>query len=172
MSLTPAQKQAYARAHTSTIELNALELRHTTFPTPLRIVSHKQDISITHEASAPANPSESVLYTALGFSFKGSAVNNEPDSTVSIRVDGVSGAVQSYLNVANLSYVPIEASMRPFSYDTVAQSVGEVMGVYHLQVRHIRMNKTSVSLTLGYTNSANRTFPYVFYTADNSPGLL
>jgi hypothetical protein len=172
MSLTAAQKQAYARAHSSTVHLYALELRHPSFVSPIRIVQHKDDITLTHEASAPEDPGASVLYTALGFQLKEPEVNSEPDSTISIQVDGVSGAVQPYLNVANLSYVPIEASIRPFSYDTVAQSVGEMMGVIHLQVRHIRINKTSVVLTLGYTNSANRTFPFVFYTADNSPGLL
>ena len=37
MALTPAQKEAYARANTSQIVLWNLELRHPVWPTPIRV---------------------------------------------------------------------------------------------------------------------------------------
>lgn len=170
--LTAAQKQAYARAHSSTVHLWALELRHPSFPAPLRVVQHNEDISLTLETGAPADGDTLQLFTALAFRMKEPDISTEPDSTLTVQADGVSGAVQPYLATANQSSTPIEATLRPFSFDVVGKTVGEMLGVVHLQVRHISITKVSVSLKMGYTNSANRAFPAVNYTATSNPGLL
>jgi Domain of unknown function (DUF1833) len=170
--LTAAQKEAYARAHTSTVHLWALEFRHPTFSGPLRVVQYKDDITLTLEVNAPIDGGTSQLFTALAFQMKEPDVNTEPDSTLTVQVDGVSGAVQPLFATANQSYTPIEVTLRPFTYDVVGQVVGETLGVIHLQVRHIAVTKKSVSLQMGYTNSANRAFPAVNYTAQSNPGLL
>ena len=171
MPLTDAQKQAYARAHNTTVELCSVELRHSEFPEPIRIIQHTQDVTMTLEAGAPEDAGDPVLFTGLAFRFQEPEQGTEPDNTSTIEIDGVPGYVQPYVVAANLTAEPIEATVRIVTYDVATESVLHIMRIYHLQVRHIGDNKTTVSLTMGYTNSANQAFPSEIYTPESNPGL-
>ena len=81
MPLTDAQKQAYARAHTSTAHLWTVEMRHASFPAHLRLVQHKANVTVTLEAAAPVDAGVAVLFTALGFRLREPEISTEPDTT-------------------------------------------------------------------------------------------
>lgn len=172
MTLTNAQKQAYARAHTSTAHLWCVEMRHASFPDHLRVVQHTTPVTVELEAAAPVDASTDVLFAALGFRLREPEISTEPDTTITIEMDGVTGAVIPYLAAANLTTTPIEVTCRAIAYDTVAETVTTILGIFHLQVRHIRSTLTTVSLSLGYTNSANQDFPNEVYTPESNPGLV
>jgi hypothetical protein len=172
VTLTDAQKQAYARAHTSTMHLWCVEMRHASFPSPLRVVQHKANVTVTLEATAPVDAGDDVLFTALGFRLREPEISTEPDTTITIEVDGVTGSVIPYLATANQTTTPIEVTCRAIAYDVVAGTVTALLGIFHLQVRHIRSTLTTVSLSLGYTNSANQDFPNEVYTPESNPGLV
>jgi len=172
MPLTPAQKEAYARANTSTVHLWALEFRHPTFTAPIRLVQHKDNISLTLEASAPVDAGTLQEFTGLAFELQEPTNDTDPDNSLSMQVDGVNGAVLPLLTLANQSYIPIDCTLRAFSYEVVTQTPGELLAILHLQVRHMSVNKTSLGVQLGYTNAANRKFPFIDYTANSNPGLL
>lgn len=173
MSLTAAQKEAYARAKNSVIQLWTIELRHPTFVAPLRVVNYKSDFSTTLEASAPSNAGEIVLFSALSMRMREPEIDTEADATISVQVDGVPGAVQPYLANANESIFPIQATLRAYQYDVTAGApIDGAVSILHLQVRHIALTKTTVSLTMGYTNTANRAFPSQNYTPETNPGLV
>ena len=55
MTWDQAQKEALARATTNEVLKWAVELRHSLFSSPFRIINHDQDADITLEADAPAN---------------------------------------------------------------------------------------------------------------------
>lgn len=171
MSLTDAQKQAYARAHVSTARLWTVEMRHSAFPATLRMVQYTEDITVTLEATAPEDANDPVLFSGLAFRFTEPDLDTEPDSTVQIEIDGVPGFVQPYVVAANLTDEPIEATLREIAYDVYSGEVLELLDIFHLQVRHIRDTKTTVTATLGYTNSANQPFPNQVYTPESNPGL-
>lgn len=172
MPLTDAQKQAYARAHQSTAHLWCVEMRHSTFPAHLRVVQHTLPVDVTLEATAPVNPGATVTFTALGFRLREPEVSTEPDTTITIELDGVPGVVQPYLAAANLTVEPIAVTCRAIAYDVVAGTVTALLGIFHLQARHIRHTQQTVSITLGYTNSANQDFPSEVYTPESNPGLV
>ena len=173
MTLSVAQKEAYARAKTSVINLATLELRHPTFVEPLRLVSYKSDLTKTLESNAPVDSDTEVVFTAIAMKIKEPEINTEADTTISFQIDGVPGAVQPYLSAANKTIYPIDATVRTYIFDVGENAtIGGAAAIMHLQVRTIAVSKTSVSLTLGYTNTANRSFPSQNYTPESNPGAV
>lgn len=172
MSLTTAQKEAYARAHTSTVSLCALELRHPSFGLTVRLVQGADDVTFTLEANAPVDGNSSVTFTSVGFDIDEPVINSEPDTIVSLSLNGVSSLVLPYLGAAGKTSTPVEATLRFITFDTVAKTVGEIYNPIHLQARGFSTSKTSVSMQLGYTNTANKAFPSEVYTAESNPSLL
>lgn len=171
MTLSPAQREAYARANSSLIHLPAIEFRHPVLATPLRVVSYDKNISMPLEIGAPVNGGTAVEFLGLVCSIKESDIDTQVDSTVSVQIDGVSGYVQPLLALANRTNIPVEATVRFYSYNVKTGVVDGPVGIIHQQVRSMSVTKTSVALTLGYTNSANKAFPSQLYTVTSNPGL-
>lgn len=173
MTLTAAQKEAYARANSNTIDVCALELRHPSFVEPLRFVGLQENLSVTLEANAPVNAGEVVEFIALALRLRLPDLNTEADSTLSVQIDGIPGIAQPYLKAANQTVYPIEATARFYAFNTKTSTVIDgAQSILHLQVRHVGVTKSSVSLTMGYTNTANRAFPNALYTPETNPGLV
>lgn len=171
MTLTDGQKQAYARVGLNILGVWALELRHSTFLAPVRIVNAKTDITHTLEATAPVDPDTAVLFSALAFSLEAPKVNDESLTTVRATLDGVSGFVQPYLAAANQTSEPIEATLRELLYDVSTDTVLQQPATFHLRMVQNRSSMTSVAIELGRINSANQPFPNEFYTPTRNPGL-
>lgn len=172
MTLTEAQKEAYARVKNSVVQLWAIELRHSVFPGgEVRVVQHDEDIDLTLEATAPVDASTSVTFTALGFRFTPPTKGTEPDPTISIQVDGVPGLIQAPIKLASLTSEAVEATFRHFSYDTATDTPVEILAIYHLQLRQMKNTPVTSTLSFGYINSANQAACNVFYTPESNPGL-
>ena len=157
VTLTPAQREAYARAETSTVDLFSFELRHSTFPQPVRMISYDQDISIELEDSAPANPGEVVEFMGVAFRAPRESVDTEPGNTITIAVDGISNQVLPYLNVANETLEPIACTVRHVAFDTKTNTVIGVGRPSEMQVRNFNTGMLTVQMTLGFTNLNTRT---------------
>lgn len=170
--MTPAQREAYARANTSLIHLAAIEFRHPTFVSPLRITDYDSDVNLPLEAGAPANGGTTVLFAGVACDIKPPDIDDQVDAVTSIQIDGVSGLVQTLLANANDSNVPIDATLRFYSFNINTGVADGPVGVIHQQVRNIAVTKTSVACSIGYTNSANKAFPAQKYTSYSNPGLV
>lgn len=171
MSLSPAQREAYARANTSLIHLPALEFRHPVFAEPLRVVNYDRNLELPLESYAPVNEGEVVEFAGLACEIKEPDIDTQVDSTFNIQIDGVSGFAQPLLALANRTAQPIEATVRFYAYNLATGIADGPVGVIHLQVRSMSVTKTAVALTLGYTNTANKSFPAQKYTVESNPGL-
>ncbi len=171
-NLTPAQKEAYARAHSSTVEICCLELRHTTFPAPLRVAQGADAVTLTLEANAPVDGGLSRVFSPLDFKVKPPSQTTEPDSVISISLTGASATVNPYLATANTTGEPIRATLRFISFDTKTKTIGQQYLPIHLDSRGQKTTRSTVTLQLGYTNAANRKFPYLDYTPESNPSLL
>ncbi len=169
--MSPAQREAYARASSSLIHLYSLEFLHSTFTQPLRIVNYETSINLPHEATAPVNPGETVFYEGVRCEVQEPKIDTDADSQSIIQVDGVSGIVHTLIAGAIKTVEPIEGILRFYSYNVKTGAVDGPVGIISQQVRNVAVNKTSVSLTMGYTNSANKAFPSQYYTVDSNPGL-
>lgn len=173
MSLTDAEKEAYARVSTTIVSLWAVEFRHSTFSTnEVRIVNYRNNIDHTLESTAPADPNTTVTFVGLGFEFTAPKISEDPVSTVSIEFDGVSGTLQPYLAAANQTIEPIECTLRELLYDTESQTVLQQPSTFHMKVLSSTSTMMSVNVEIARMNSANQTFPNEFYTAKSNPGLL
>lgn len=172
MSWSEAQKEAIARATTDEMWMWGVELRHSIFPAPLRFVQSVDDIPLVHEPNAPLDPGATINYLGLAFRFREPALDNEPDPTVRIEIDAVSGALQPLIRGASTTQEPVEATFRSFIYDGIEQEVTEMLSVLHLQLRETRVTSTTVSAVFGYTNPANQAFPDDYYDAQSNPGLF
>lgn len=172
MSWDAAEREALARANTSTVHLWALELRHSVFPAPIRMVQHDVDIDLTLEANAPVDASTTQPFIATAYRFKEPDQTSQPDPTVQIEIDGVSGNLQPFIRSAILTFEPIECTLRSCLYDVKAQVVVEMLRVFHLQMRRERTTMTTIAATFGYTNPANQPFPSKVYSAETNPGLV
>jgi len=155
--LTPAQKEAYARAKTSVVDLFSFELRHSAFPQPIRMISYDRDIKVQLEDYAPANPGELVDFMGVAFKAPQESINTEPGNNFSVSVGGISSQALPYLAVASDSLEPIAATVRYVAFDARLNSVIGVSRPSEMQVKNVSVSMLVVQMTLGFTNLNGRT---------------
>lgn len=162
--MTPAEKEAYANADDTRITLYTLELNHPKFTQPLRIVADNDPLTAETEDGSQA------LFTPFWFRLKRPPIGEEPDPSVSITVDNVSGFMTPYLDAASRSGQKIRLIFRPYLVDEEDDSVTRLTSL-SMTVRNASANMTSATLTAAFVNPANLPFPSELYTSDRFPGL-
>ncbi|WP_052417256.1 hypothetical protein [Cellvibrio mixtus] len=165
--LSPAQKEAYARAKSSVVDLFSFELRHSAFPQPIRMISYDCDVRVRLEDYAPANPGEVVDFMGVAFKAPQESINTEPGNNFSVSVGGISSQALPYLAVASDSLEPISATVRYVALDTrllrkrdQVPRLDAVIGVSRpseMQVKNVSVSMLVVQMTLGFTNLSGRT---------------
>lgn len=171
MSVSEAIKEAYARAGSTTIHLIALELRHIVWPSPVRMINHRTDITLTLENDAPANPGEEALFIATGMQVQEPALGTEPAGEMDIVLDGVAGSIHALIDAANGSSSPIDATVRAVALDSSNDSVIDVFTPYDLQVKSVAISLADVSVTFGRISPVNMKFPGIRYAPETYPQL-
>lgn len=172
MSWDQAQQEALARASTDELLKWTIELRHSLFPAPFRLINHDKDALVTLEADAPVDGGTQQTFLGTGFRIQEPEETSEPDPTVRIEIDGVSGTLQPFLRPAIVSGEPVLVTLRGLMYDVGAETVSQMLQIYHLQLRNATTTMTTIVGTFGYTNAANQPFPSQKYDAITNPGLV
>ena len=162
--MTPAEKEAYANADDTRIMLYTLELMHPSFTQPLRIVADNDPLTAAIETG------DTVKFTPFFFSIKRPPISEEPDPSLQITVDNVSGFMTPYLDIASRSGDSIHVMFRPFLVDEGDDSITRLSSI-KLAIRNASASMTSVTLTAAHINPANLPFPKENYTSDRFPGL-
>ena len=162
--MTPAEKEAYANADDNRIMLYTLELMHPQFTQPLRIVADNDPLTAEIETG------DTVEFTPFFFSIKRPPISEEPDPSLQITVDNVSGFMTPYLDIASRSGDSIHVVFRPFLVDEGDDSITRLSSI-KLAIRNASATMTSVTLTAAHINPANLPFPKENYTSDRFPGL-
>lgn len=106
--MTPAEKEAYANADDTRVMLYTLELNHPSFTQPLRIVADNDPLTAEIETG------DTVEFTPFFFSIKRPPISEEPDPSLQITVDNVSGFMTPYLDQASRSGDSIHIVFRPY----------------------------------------------------------
>lgn len=171
MSVSEAIKQAYARAGSTTVHMIALEMRHESWPSPLRMINHRTDITLTLENDAPANPGEEVLFIATGMRVEEPQIGTDPAGEMQIQIDGVAGVIHSFIEAANGLSTPIDATIRAVALDSKNDSIIDVFTPYDLQLKGVGITLTDVVVTFGRISPVNLPFPSVKYGPDTYPQL-
>ena len=162
--MTPAEKEAYANADDTRVMLYTLELMHPSFTQPLRIVADNDPLTAEIETG------DTVEFTPFFFSIKRPPISEEPDPSLQITVDNVSGFMTPYLDIASRSGDSIHVMFRPFLVDEGDDSITRLSSI-KLAIRNASASMTSVTLTAAHINPANLPFPKENYTSDRFPGL-
>ena len=184
--MTPAEKEAYANADDTRVMLYTLELNHPSFTQPLRIVADNDSLTAEIETG------DTVEFTPFFFSIKRPPISEEPDPSLQITVDNVSGFMTPYLDLASRSGDSIHVVFRPylveevegeklkaeseehtsldFQPSTLNQTITRLSAI-KLAIRNASATMTSVTLTAAHINPANLPFPKENYTSDRFPGL-
>ena len=171
MSVSEAIKQAYARAGSTTVHMIALEMRHESWPSPLRMINHRSDITLKLENDAPANPGQQVLFVATAMRVQEPQIGTDPAGEMEIQIDGVAGVLHSFIDAANGLSTPIDATIRAVALDSSNDSVIDVFTPYDLQVKNVGINLTDVMVTFGRISPVNLPFPNAKYGPDTYPQL-
>jgi len=171
VSFDDARKEAIARADNSTTRKWSIEMRHPVFPAPFRMVQYREDLDLTLEASAPVNPGETVSFQGTAFEFNEPGEATQPDPTARITIDGVPGVLQPFVRLAIRTRAPIAVTLRSLLFSSKTETVVSVLRVIHLELRRAKVDKTSITGTMGFTNPANQPFPSKKYSIETYPGL-
>lgn len=171
MTMSQAIKEAYARAGSTTVHKIALELRHTSWPVPARMIDHATDVTLTLEPGAPVGAGQSVVFVGTGMEANEPELGAEPTAEMTITIDGVAGGMQALLEATSDSPSPIQVTIRAVALDTDNDAVVGVLTPYHLQVKSAAIDMTTVRLTMGRVAPVNMKFPRVKYSPETYPQL-
>ena len=163
-----ALKQAYVRGTPALI--HCLELLHDSFDAPLRITNSREDQTVTHEASAPEDPSTAVSYSAVPFSLVLLKIEDNPEQGIEIRVSNIDKAASDLLDIAVDNPTPITAIYRLYvAGDTSApaQDPPDTLSIHSAVA-----NKRELVAHARSYDVINRKFPNIYYDAENFPALL
>jgi hypothetical protein len=179
-----AIKEAYASASVEDMILHTLELNHSTFPEPIRVV---RDFGILLEASsvyggldiygrtltledtAPVEPSEAVRFVGMHFELElpAQAQNRLPE--LQIRLDNVTQDVAQYLDAAVEVAEPISLIYREYLLNSPTVVQFKLEG---LNIHKVTSSTSMVVMTAVFEDLTNKAFPDRLYRPDEFPGLI
>ncbi|WBA79543.1 DUF1833 family protein [Endozoicomonas sp. GU-1] len=163
--MTPAEQEAYASCTSRTIQLCTIELNHPEFTQPLYAVRDNQDLT------AELEDGSTVTFLALGFDITRQPTDKEPDPTITLKVDNITGKLSPYLEAAARSGKETSLTFRVYLYDSDTETAELISDQLTMAVRSASGSMTSVNITAGFINPANLAFPREKFTADRFPGL-
>jgi hypothetical protein len=168
-TLSAAIAEAYASAPTDEVVMHTLEIRHSSFSTPIRVVRDKRDFTATLEADAPEDPGAEVTFIALAFDFILPEVSRSAVPEIEIVLDNVSGEIIGYLDAAAQTAEMLEVTYRPYLLPYI--SGPQMDPPLTLVIREIRADVFRVRARAGFGDLGNKKFPSEVYTSERFPGL-
>ena len=168
-TLSDALEEAYASAPSSEVILHTLEIRHSSFTAPIRVVRDFHDFTATLEITAPVDPGSEVTFIAMAFDFSLPDVEKAISPEIDISLDNVSGELIGYLDAAAQTPDLIEVTYRP--YLASDPSGPQMNPPLTLVIRSVTADIFRVLARAGFADLANRKFPNEVYDAERFPGL-
>lgn len=170
-TLSEAIKEAYASAPSAQVIYHTLELYHSAFTVPIRVVRDHVSFMARLEASAPRNAGEVVTFTAFAFDVVPPDVSTSAVPQCVIEIDNVSREVLAQIELAMAGTGQIQVIYR--AYLSGNENVGpENDPPLALEVLSISVTPLRISATCGFPDLINRRFPTQDYTASVFPGLI
>jgi len=159
--LSTVALEALARSDTTTRHLIAQEMRNDAFPGgALRVVNYDYDITIS------GNP-----YTGMAMDTQMPELGTEPDNEIRLRMDGVGGTMQFYLNQANDQGKPVYVTMFSLLFNVETETIVDIMGTWEYELKAVQYDMSSVMPQLGNVSPSNQPFPRLKYSASSHPAL-
>lgn len=170
-TLSQAIKEAYASAPVNEIIYHTLEINHSAFSTPIRVVRDTGNIDARLEATAPNNPGEVVTFLGFAFDIIPPDVTHTSLPQCIIEIDNVDRTILAQIDAAMVTNEQITVIYRAF-LSTDLDSGPENDPPLTLNILSISANVFRVRATAGFVDLLNKRFPSVEYTAEVFPGLI
>ena len=164
MSYSAAALEALARSENSTRHLMGVAFHHSTFTEfggVIRIVNYDYDISNI----------DGDTYTGMAMETMIPETGAEPSNDVRLRIDGVAGSMNFFLNRAAQYDEPVLVDLKSLLYNVVNESVIEVIGRFYYEMKAAQFDLTSVMPQIGAISPTNQPFPGIKYNALSHPAL-
>ena len=169
-SLSDAIKEAYASAPAGVIIYHTLELRHSAFTTPIRVVRDYSDLTATLESSAPADAGTEVTFIAFNFNFTKPEVSATGVPQITIEIDNVDRTIVAAIEAAMSTTEMVKCTYREFiSTDLTAPQNDPPLT---MTIITITADVFKVKCMAGFPNLMNYRFPRTEYDAATFPGLI
>jgi hypothetical protein len=185
-NLSLALAEAYASAPASEVVLSTLELRHSSFDVPARIVRDygtlqgsnldSEGVSydiyghlLTLEDTAPINASETVLFQACMFDFTFMEQRDGQLPELTISIDNVTHLLGSALDEASLSNEAIALTYREYLSSDFSFPDYVLNG---LTLKQVTAKMFRIEGSAGFFDIVNRNFSNRIYDLATYPGLV
>lgn len=169
-TLKAAIKEAYASAPSNVIIYHTLELRHSAFSAPIRVVRDYADLTATLEATAPANPGASVTFVKFNFDFTKPEISTTGVPQMSIEIDNVDRSIVANIEAALTTTDLVQATYREYISSDLTGPQNDPP--IHMTVMSIQADVFRVRAVAGFPDLINRRFPTLEYDSETFPGLL
>lgn len=124
MATSDALNIARASAPSSVVIIECIEIRHDSFPAPIRLTNQRADVVATLEATAPEDASTAVTFTAAYFDLTLPRQGAQGTQSLNLVLGNVDKAVRQHLDIAVANPTPITVIYRHYlSTDTSAPAV-------------------------------------------------
>jgi len=166
-TLSQALKEAYANA--TGVTYSTLELRHSAFDQPIRVVRDRVDLTATLESDAPANAGETVLFKAYGFDLERPEVTSTGLPQCTIEIDNVDRVIVANIEAAMATTELVKVTYREYlDSDLTAPQNDPPLT---MTILTITADVFRIKATAGFRNLNNYKFPRTAYDVDTFPGL-
>ena len=170
-TLSAAIKEAYASAPTDDVIYHTLELWHSSFITPIRVVRDYSNLDARIEATAARDAGATVTFIGYAFDFVPPDQSTTALPRCTIEIDNVSRDILAQIEVAVMQTGQITAIYRAYLKSAVL--VGpENLPPPEMTITRISATPMRISATAEFVNLLDQRFPGLDYELETFPGLL
>jgi hypothetical protein len=167
---TAAWEESEATAPPGVLTYCTLELQHTSFEVPVRVVTGVDtDQSFTIEEDADFNGGTSQTFTAVPFYAERPEFAEGKTPTCLVTVDNVGRELAPKLEAAVLVKADLAVLYREYRSDDLTEPC---YGPVRFVMKRVSVKGTSVVGTAQLDDLANRKFPYKVASVKEFPGLV
>jgi hypothetical protein len=168
-TLSEAIKEAYASAPADDVIYHTLEIRHSSFVTPIRVVRDLVNLDATLEAGAPEDALAEVTFIGYSFDLIPPDVTTGGAPRLVIEIDNVARDILAAIEGAMSSNTLIEVIYRAF----LASDLSAPQNDPPLTLTIFEINATPMRIraVAGFRDIGNKRFPAEEYSTEQFPGL-
>lgn len=168
-TLSQALKEAYASAPAGVVVYHTLEIRHSAFDEPIRVVRDRMDLTATLEDDAPANPGETVLFRAYAFDLMRPEVSLTGLPQCQFEIDNVDRLIVANIELAIATTELIKVTYR--EYLSTDLSAPQNDPPLTMTLVTVTADTFRVKAVAGFRNLNNYKFPRMEYDTEIFPQL-
>lgn len=170
-ALSAAIQEAYASAPAEEVIYHTLELWHTAFSAPIRVVRDIADLDARLEPEAARNPGEVVTFVGYSFDLVPPDQSTTAVPQCTIEIDNVDRLILGELDKAAVSGEATIAIYRAFLASALDDGP-ENQPPMVLTLFQVSATPFRITATAGFPDLVNRRFPRLDYSPERFPGLV